>query len=104
LGNVDIHIYGIDAFRFACTYGHLLVAQCLYFLGDDMSIDVADSNSTFRAVCLNGRLEMAQWLYSLGAIETEVLQNCIEYPDEGLLKSWLISVLETDEDFPPPCF
>ena len=49
------------AFRWACLYGHLHVAQWLLQIKPDINIS-ADNEYAFRWACYYGHLHVAQWL------------------------------------------
>jgi len=58
--NQNINIYD-SAFRIACGYGHLAVAQWLLSVKPDINIS-AEDNWAFSNACEMGHLEVAKWL------------------------------------------
>jgi hypothetical protein len=60
----NIHTRDDEAFRYACVFGHINIAQWLYGLDDKPNIH-ADDDYAFRFVCLIGYINIAQWLYGL---------------------------------------
>ena len=58
---VDISTDNDFAFRMACAYGHLKLAQWLLQVKPDINIS-AHNEDAFCNACLVGHLEVAQWL------------------------------------------
>jgi hypothetical protein len=58
---IDIHIEYDEAFRAACSGGHMSIAQWLYHQG---GVDIHSfDEQAFRGACVNNHLSVAQWLY-----------------------------------------
>ncbi len=62
--NIDISAYNEFAFRYACTNGHIEVAQWLLSVNPDINIS-AYHDYAFRFACRYEHLEVALWLQSL---------------------------------------
>jgi hypothetical protein len=60
----NIHAKDDFAFRYACFYRHINIAQWLYGLDDKPNIHAKDDEA-FRYACNNGHINIAQWLYGL---------------------------------------
>ena len=63
---MDISADNEGAFRYACSCGHLKVAQWLYQIKPTLNIS-ADDEYAFRYACSCGHLKVAQWLYQIKA-------------------------------------
>jgi ankyrin repeat protein len=62
--HIDICDENEQAFRIACVYGHLKVAQWLYKIKP--TIDISAWNEwAFRWACVHGHLKVARWLYEI---------------------------------------
>lgn len=62
--NSDIYVRNDYTFINACSYNHVDVAKWLYTLGADIH---AENDLAFINACSNGNFEIAKWLYTLGA-------------------------------------
>ena len=62
--NINISEWNDEAFRLACSNGHLKVAQWLLEIEPNINIS-AQEEYAFRRACSNNHLEVATWLRSL---------------------------------------
>jgi len=66
---IDIHDNTEHAFRQACYYNHIEIAEWLFKLGSDILSPInihAYDEDAFKSACFYGSLEIVKWLYQLG--------------------------------------
>lgn len=91
--HVRIHAFDNDAFKFACSRGHLEVAKWLNSFGG-FNISVI-GNSIFRCTCMNGHLDVAKWLVDLGVnihADNDNAFSCACSFGHLELAKWLVSL------------
>ena len=63
------------AFRFACDYRHLEVAEWLLYIKPDINIS-ANNGYAFRFACYNNHLNVAKWLLEIKP-SINIINDCV---------------------------
>jgi len=69
---IDISANNEQAFRWACTNGHLEVAKWLWEIKPTIDI-TADDGYAFRGACTSCHVEVIKWLYKLYSENTNII-------------------------------